>query len=113
MTQKNEESQETKITLTSDTHPPTKPSKKEKQRRGGASAPARRPGAPAAEAGAEAAGRGQRRPATGKLYSARSRLYRSQSLQVNMHLKALAEIYTMHSFALCDCYKITVFLLQF
>ena len=31
---------------------------------------------------------------------ARSRLYRSQILQVNMRLKALAEIYTMHSFAL-------------
>ena len=30
---------------------------------------------------------------------ARSRLYRSQILQVNMRLKALAEIYTMHSFA--------------
>ena len=34
-----------------------------------------------------------------KLYRARSRLYRSQTLQVNMRLKALAEIYTMHSFA--------------
>ena len=30
---------------------------------------------------------------------ARSRLYRSQILQVNMRWKALAEIYTMHSFA--------------
>ena len=29
----------------------------------------------------------------------RSRLYRSQILQVNMRLKALAKIYTMHSFA--------------
>ena len=28
------------------------------------------------------------------------RLYRNESLQVNMRLKALAEIYTMHSFAL-------------
>ena len=28
-----------------------------------------------------------------------SRLYRSQILQVNMRWKALAEIYTMHSFA--------------
>ena len=37
---------------------------------------------------------------SGKLYRARSRLYRSQILQVNMRLKALAEIYTMHSFAL-------------
>ena len=33
------------------------------------------------------------------LYRARSRLCRSQILQVNMRLKALAEIYTMHSFA--------------
>ena len=31
--------------------------------------------------------------------SARSRLYRSQILQVGMRWKALAEIYTMHSFA--------------
>ena len=38
---------------------------------------------------------------SGKLDRARSRLYRSQILQVlvNMRLKALAEIYTMHSFA--------------
>ena len=36
----------------------------------------------------------------GKLDRARSRLYRGQILQVNMRLKALAEIYTMHSFAL-------------
>ena len=35
----------------------------------------------------------------GKLYKARSRLYRIQILQVNMCWKALAEIYTMHSFA--------------
>ena len=35
----------------------------------------------------------------GKLDRARSRLYRGQILQVNMRLKALAEIYTMHSFA--------------
>ena len=35
----------------------------------------------------------------GKLYRARSRLHRSHILQVNMRLKALAEIYTMHSFA--------------
>ena len=33
----------------------------------------------------------------GRLWRARSRLYRSQILQVNMRLKALAEIYTMHS----------------
>ena len=35
----------------------------------------------------------------GKLYRARSRLYRNEIVQVNMRLKALAEIYTMHSFA--------------
>ena len=33
------------------------------------------------------------------LYRARSRLYRSQILRVNMRLKALAKIYTIHSFA--------------
>ena len=39
----------------------------------------------------------------GKLYKARSRLYRSQILQVNTRWKALAEIYTMPSFAqLCN-----------
>ena len=39
----------------------------------------------------------------GKLYTARSRLYRNEILQENMRLKALAEIYTMHSFAqLCN-----------
>ena len=36
----------------------------------------------------------------GTLDRARSRLYRSEILQENMRLKALAEIYTMHSFAL-------------
>ena len=36
---------------------------------------------------------------SGKLHRARSRLYRNQILQENMRLKALAEIYTMHSFA--------------
>ena len=36
---------------------------------------------------------------SGKLYRARSRLYRNEILQENMRLKALAEIYTMHSFA--------------
>ena len=36
----------------------------------------------------------------GKLARARSRLYRGQILQQNMRLKALAEIYTTHSFAL-------------
>ena len=33
-------------------------------------------------------------------WQARSRLYRNEILQVNMRSKALAEIYTMHSFAL-------------
>ena len=36
----------------------------------------------------------------GKLDRARSQLYQSEILQENMRLKALAEIYTMHSFAL-------------
>ena len=36
---------------------------------------------------------------SGKLDRARSRLYRTQILQVNARWKALAEIYTMHSFA--------------
>ena len=40
---------------------------------------------------------------SGKLDRARSRLYPGQILQQNMRLKALAEIYTMHSFAqLCN-----------
>ena len=40
---------------------------------------------------------------SGKLDRARSRLYRGQILQENVRLKALAEIYTMHSFAqLCN-----------
>ena len=40
---------------------------------------------------------------SGKLDKARSRLYRGQILQENMRWKALAEIYTMHSFAqLCN-----------
>ena len=40
---------------------------------------------------------------SGKLHSSRSRLYRSKILQENMRLKALAEIYTMYSFAqLCN-----------
>ena len=43
------------------------------------------------------------RERSGELYRARSPLYRSQILQLNMRLKALAEIYTMHSFAqLCN-----------
>ena len=47
-------------------------------------------------------GRAARVAAPGKLYRARSRLHRSQILQENTHsidLKALVEIYTMHSFA--------------
>ena len=42
---------------------------------------------------------GTREARSGKLERARSRLYRGQILQENMCLKALAEIYTMHSFA--------------
>ena len=44
----------------------------------------------------------------GNLYKARSRLYRSQILQVNIRWKALAEIYTMHSFAPLSNLKIFV-----
>ena len=39
------------------------------------------------------------RAQSGKLDRARSQLYRGQILRVNMRLKALAEIYTMHTFA--------------
>ena len=39
------------------------------------------------------------REGSGKLDRARSRLYRGQNLQESMRWKALAEIYTMHSFA--------------
>ena len=39
---------------------------------------------------------------------ARSRLYRIGILQVNMRLKAVAEIYTMHSFAPFSMLKIFV-----
>ena len=39
------------------------------------------------------------RARTFELYRARSRLYRSHILEVNTRWKALAEIYTMHSFA--------------
>ena len=60
------------------------------------------------------------RPGTarsGKLYRARSRLYQSQILQVNMRLKALAEIYTMHSFAqlrnLIFCQNFAIFFAKF
>ena len=46
---------------------------------------------------------GCRTARSGKLYRARSRLYRSEILQENMRWKALAEIYTMRSFAqLCN-----------
>ena len=45
--------------------------------------------------------RRRERERSGKLDRACSRLYRSQILQENMHWKALAEIYTMHSFAPC------------
>ena len=48
-------------------------------------------------------GSGRRAPRPGKLDRARSRLYRSEILQENMRLEALAEIYTVHSFAqLCN-----------
>ena len=48
--------------------------------------------------------RGERANLKGLVLGARgadtgSRLYRSQILQANMRLKALSEIYTMHSFA--------------
>ena len=46
-----------------------------------------------------------------KLDRARSRLYRGQILQQNMRLKALAEIYTMHSFAHLS--NLNLFLSQF
>ena len=36
---------------------------------------------------------------SGQLYKARCRLYRSHNLQVNTRWKAVAEIYTTHSFA--------------
>ena len=43
-----------------------------------------------------------------ELWAARSRLYRSRFLQVNTRWKALAEIYTMHSFAPFSNLKIFV-----
>ena len=53
----------------------------------------------------------------GKLNRARSRLYRSEFLQVNTRWKALAEIYTMHSFAqLCNLNflsKVAIFYILF
>ena len=42
-----------------------------------------------------------------KLRGARSRLYRRRFLQVNTRWKALAEIYTMHSFAPFSILKIS------
>ena len=42
-----------------------------------------------------------------ELQTARYRLYRSQILQQNMRWKALAEIYTMHSFALVPSLKVS------
>ena len=48
------------------------------------------------------------RARTYELIRARSRLYRSQNLQVNTRWKALAEIYTMHSFAPLSNLKIFV-----
>ncbi len=48
---------------------------------------------------------------SGRLDRARSRLYRNEILQAKMRLKALAEIYTMHSFAqLCNLNFLSVFL---
>ena len=54
-------------------------------------------------------------------FRARSRLYRSQILQVNTRWKALAEIYTMHSFApfsnrknfVKNCWKFCCFFANF
>ena len=48
------------------------------------------------------------RARTVELFRARSRLYRSHILQVNTRWKALAEIYTMHSFAPISNLKIFV-----
>ena len=48
------------------------------------------------------------RARTFELFRARSRLHRSQILQVNTRWKALAEIYTMHSFAPFSNIKIFV-----
>ena len=49
------------------------------------------------------AGRGERIGRSGKFYRARSRLYRRRFVQVNTRWKALAEIYTMYSFAQLCC----------
>ena len=48
-----------------------------------------------------------------ELQTARYRLHRSQSLQQNMRWKALAEIYTMHSFAPVSNLKIFVKICNF
>ena len=48
-----------------------------------------------------------------ELQTARYRLYRSQILQQNMRWKALAEIYTMHSFAPVSNLKIFVKICNF
>ena len=48
-----------------------------------------------------------------ELQTARYRLYRSQILQQNMRWKALAEIYTMHSFAPISNLKIFVKICNF
>ena len=48
-----------------------------------------------------------------ELQTARYRLYRSQILQQNMRWKALAEIYTMHSFAPVSNLKIFVNICKF
>ena len=50
---------------------------------------------------------------SGKLDMARSRLYRGQVLQENMRLKALAEIYTMYSFALLQNHIFSKKMLKF
>ena len=46
------------------------------------------------------------RKGSGKLYKARSRLQESQNLQLNVRLKALAEIYKMRSFAQLIIYNV-------
>ena len=48
-----------------------------------------------------------------ELWAARSQLYRSQILQLNTRWKALAEIYTMHSFAPFSNLKIFVKIAEF
>ena len=66
--------------------------------------PEGRPGDRLRQAGVQGlpGGQADREPLIG-LERARSRLYRGQILQQNMRWKALAEIYTMHSFAqLCN-----------